>query len=401
MTAIPGHPRPPETPSDAPRLVVRGPDCLPAVVPHLLGFHPEDSVVVLGLEPGTHAVRVTLRLDLPVEPDRDAWAALLPAFDRVGATEALLCVYPSPDADPWREARARDLPARPVLDAAAEAFADAGVAALDAVCVVGDRMRSYWCRDERCCPREGRLIPHEELLRIEAELVGTGSAPLQSRRTLERLLDPRADDDPFRVEVLDEVEARADDVASYGPDDVGSFLLGLAAQAAGLDQPNLQAALVGMVTSLASWVRPRDLLMRALSVDADPTLVRAARGVLVEAVRCARGPGVAPVASLLAVCAWLSGDGAMARVALARAEAADTGYSLARLLSAALDAGIPPWMWASMMEGISEARILETGDGPPRSAPPGLAAWELEADRLRGGDLLDDEDHGATGSGPL
>lgn len=389
MTALPGLPGPAGTPSDAPRLVVRGPDCLPAVVPHLLGFHPEDSVVVLGLEPGTHAVRVTLRLDLPAEPDRDAWAGLLPAFVRVGATEALLCVYPAAHADPWREGRARDLPARPVLEAAAAAFADGGVAALDAVCVVGDRMRSYWCRDETCCPREGRIVPHDELLRVEAEFVGAGSAPLASRRSLERLLDPRDDDDPFRREVLDEIEARAGDVAAYGPADVDSFLLGLRALAAGLDQPHLQASLVGMATSLVSWVRPRDLLMRALSVDADPALVRAARGVLVEAVRCARGPGVAPVASLLAVCAWLAGDGAMARVALERAESADTGYSLARLLSAALDAGIPPWVWASMMEEISEARILETGDGPPRWAPPGLAAWELGADGLVD-DLLDD-----------
>lgn len=386
MTALPGFPGPPGIPSDAPRLVVRGPDCLPAVVPHLLGFHPSDSVVVLGLEPGTHVVRVTLRLDLHDASDGAMWASLVPAFVRAGAAESLLVVYPPSAADPWRDGGAADLPARAVVEAAADALAEAGIGALDAVCVVGDRMRSYWCRAESCCPPEGRVVPREELLRIEAEFVGVGSAPLASRRVLEELLDPRADDDPFVLAVRDEVEARSADVPGYGVLDVDSFLLGLAAEAAGLDQANLRSTLVGMATSLTAWVRPRDLLMRALSVEADPPIVRTARSVLVEAVRCARGREVAPVASLLAICAWLSGDGAMARVALERAGEADPDYSLARLLSDALDGGLPPWAWTSMMQELTVERILETGDGPPRSAPPGLAAWELRRDGLLGGD---------------
>jgi hypothetical protein len=75
------------------------------------------------------------------------------------------------------------------------------------------------------------------------------------------------------------------------------------------------------------------------------------------------------VASLLAVCGWLGGDGALARVALERAQLADPGYSLAALLGAALDGGLPPWSWSSMMAEVSVERILATGDGPPRSAP--------------------------------
>lgn len=382
MTAVP----------ESPALVISGPDCLPSVVPHLLGFHPEASVVVLGLDPGSQ-VRVTLRVDLP--PDHDdgsGWATLVPAFLRAGAPTALLVVYPAAGADPWRGGEVRPLPHRAAVDAAAEALAAGGVRALEAVCVVGDRLRSYWCLDETCCPPEGRRVPAEELLRIEAELVGTGSAPLASRRTLESLLDPRPDDDPVVLEVADEVALRAGEVASYGEDDVASFLLGLSISAVTPDQPQLLAALAGAATSLCSWVRPRDLLLRALSVDAGPELLRAARTVLVEAVRCARGPAVAPVASLLAVCAWLSGDGAAARVALDRAALADPAYSLATLLTAALDAGMPPWIWASMMDELPVARILETGDGPPKAADPdavlaglglpGLLDDDLDADAL-------------------
>lgn len=396
MTALPELPGPPGVPADAPRLVVRGPDCLPAVVPHLLGFHPDDSVVVLGLEPGTSQVRVTLRIDLPPEDDDGSgWAALVPAFHRAGALEALLVVYPPAGADPWREGEPLPLPHRAVVDTAADLLAAGGVRALDAVCVVDDRMRSYWCLDQVCCPPEGRAVPASEQLRIDAEFVAAGSAPLGSRRSLELQLEPRPDDDAFREEVDDRVMELRPDVASYGVAEVESFLLGLSILGAGTDQPNLLATLVAQASSLCEWVRPRDLLMRALSVDADPAILRAARTVLVEAVRCAPFTEAAPVASLLAVCAWISGDGASARVALDRAAAADPTYSLATLLTAALDSGLPPWSWASMMADLTVDRILTTGDGRPRSVPPedvlaGLGAPGWEPDDADGLDALDD-----------
>lgn len=371
MTALPELPGPPGVPADAPRLVVRGPDCLPAVVPHLLGFHPDDSVVVLGLEPRTSQVRVTLRIDLPPEDDDGSgWAALVPAFHRAGALEALLVVYPRAGSDPWREGEPpRPLPHRAVVDTAADLLAAGGVRALDAVCVVGDRMRSYWCLDQGCCPPEGRTVPVSEQLRIDAEFVAAGSAPLGSRRSLESQLDPRPDDDAFREQVDDLVRELRPAVASYGVAEVESYLRGLSILGAGADQPHLLATLVAQASSLCEWVRPRDLLMRALSVDTDPETLRTARTVLVEAVRCAPATEAAPVASLLAVCAWLSGDGASARVALDRAAAADPTYSLATLLTAALDSGLPPWSWASMMADLTVDRILTTGDGRPRSVP--------------------------------
>ncbi len=396
MTALPELPGPPGVPAGAPRLVVRGPDCLPVVVPHLLGFHPDDSVVLLGLEPGSHHVRVTLRLDLPdAADDGSGWDALVPAFARAGASEVLVAVYPPAAQDPWRHGGARPLPRPDVVAAAADALEAAGVRALDAVCVVGDRLRSYWCVDEQCCPREGRRLDPAEVLRIEAEFVATRSAPLASRRSLEERLAPRPDDDPFLLEVADEVCARAGDLATYGSDDIDAFLLGLAIHAAGTGQPNPTATLVGWASSLAAWVRPRDLLMRALSVGADPTVVRSAREVLIEAVRCAPGTEVAPVASLLAICSWLGGDGALARVALERAQAADPGYSLAALLSDALDAGLPPWSWSSMMAEISVERILQTGDGPPRRLPIGPLPRGVRARGVGPADDGDEDDEDA------
>ncbi|MFN8158793.1 MAG: DUF4192 domain-containing protein [Candidatus Nanopelagicales bacterium] len=360
MTALPDSP-------GAPRLVVRGPDCLPVVVPHLLGFRPASSVVVVGLDAASHTVRVTLRVDVPPPgDDGSGWTALAPALARAGAGHALLVVYPSADDDPWARSEPRPLPRRDVVDAARLALAEVDVRVLDALCVVGDRMASYDCSDPVCCPPEGRVVPAEDLLRVEAEMVGTGSAPLPSREALESVLDPRPYADPLVVAVHEELDALWADVPEYGPADVDSFLVGLAVHASRPQEPHLLPALVALAIAMCSWVRPRDLLMRALSVDADRDLVRTARGVLVEAVRCAPERDVAGVASMLAVCAWLTGDGAAARVALDRAESADPDYSLAVLLTEALDRGVPPWSWAQMMADLSIERILATGDGPPR-----------------------------------
>ena len=61
-----------------PRLRVRigSPTSLLAVIPGLLGFDPGHSIVVVGTEPRTAQVRVTLRYDVP-DPRRSGVAAAL------------------------------------------------------------------------------------------------------------------------------------------------------------------------------------------------------------------------------------------------------------------------------------------------------------------------------------
>jgi hypothetical protein len=51
---------------------------------------------------------------------------------------------------------------------------------------------------------------------------------------------------------------------------------------------------------------------------------------------------LAPVATLLAWSAWRSGNGVLAAAALHRALLADPAYTLAHLLTEALDQAIPP-----------------------------------------------------------
>lgn len=358
-------------------LTVRGPDSLPALVPHLVGFHPADSLVLLGLAPERRAIRVTMRMDLPHPDDEvvkvvDAWADALAALPQAGATEAILAVYPGAGDDPWRGPEPRDLPHAHLVDALAAELSDAGILALDAVCVVGDRIRSYWCESVSCCPPEGRVVDGAESLRVQATLVAHGSAPLSSRDVLARTLDERPEDDALRGAVEHARDGVVIRMPSGTRQRVDHVVAGARALAA---DPRNEAALVRLVV-MVSWlcarVRPRDLLLRALTIDEDRQLLASARTLLTEGVRCASGADVAPLASVLAVCAWVDGDGAAARVALDRALDADPSYSLAALVSAALDAGTPPWCWVAMMAETTVEEIL--GEVPRAVEEPGHRA---------------------------
>jgi Domain of unknown function (DUF4192) len=74
----------------------------------------------------------------------------------------------------------------------------------------------------------------------------------------------------------------------------------------------------------------------------DPGHSGAHQRLWTDVVRRAQPGYVAAPAALLAFVAWQSGDGALANVALDRAQADDPRYSMAALLRQVISAGAPP-----------------------------------------------------------
>lgn len=352
-------------------LRLRSPESLPTVVPHLLGFHPRSSLVMLGLHGSSQAVRITIRVDLPSvgESPRTylaAWGASFAALGRAGADAVVLAVYPEswpgsvmPSPLPWRD----------VVEAIDEVLRAEGVRLADAVVIVGDRVASYLCDDPCCCPPDGRVVETAESLRLEAAFVEQGSAPLAGRECLAAQLEPRPADDAFRAEV-DRVSGRVlSRLSSDLPRRTERFVTDLRAWDGDPRSETVFVRLVATVVWLVLGISSRDLLLRALTADGDRALLKSARSVLAEAVRCAEPEETAGLASVLAVCAWVDGDGAAAWTAIDHALAADPSYSLAGLVATALDTGTPPWVWTSMMGGLSEQEILAAVPRDPSSSP--------------------------------
>jgi hypothetical protein len=134
-----------------------------------------------------------------------------------------------------------------------------------------------------------------------------------------------------------------------------------AAVHAGLAHCRAGTALSDAALARILWgLRDRAVRDRALQLalaDDDAAL----DSLWTECTRRAPRRYVPAPATLLAVGAWLRGDGAMAGVALERALAADRRYRLARLLDEALAACVPP---AELRAAIAGGAIDDAE--PPR-----------------------------------
>src|SRR5262249_32361868 len=129
------------------RVRVSSADGILAVVPHLLGFHPSNSLVMLGIG-GPHArIRLAFRYDLPDPPDdelaTDIAAHAVTVLARQHLTMAVAVGYGSGEA------------VTPVVEVVASALLEAGVNVQDVLRVQGGRYWSYLCSDPDCCPAEG------------------------------------------------------------------------------------------------------------------------------------------------------------------------------------------------------------------------------------------------------
>ena len=183
----PPNSRTPQTPLDSqtaqPSIVARvdSPAALLAVIPHLLGFVPAASIVVIGLTPPRDRVRVTLRYDLPDPPDADLVADI--AGHAVGVissqqlTAAIAVGYgPGPLVTP-------------VADAVRDAAQRAGIDLHDFLRVEGGRYWSCRCGDEACCPAAG--VPFDATAHpVAAGMAAAGKQVLADRAAVAARVAP-------------------------------------------------------------------------------------------------------------------------------------------------------------------------------------------------------------------
>src|SRR5579863_7770466 len=165
---------PQNCPDPEPGIVVRvsSPPALLAVIPHLIGFWPAASVVIIGLTPPRDRIRVTLRYDLPDPPDADLAADI--AAHAAGVlsaqhlTEATAVGYGS------------ETLVLPVADALRTQTWKAGIDLRDFLRVQDGRYWSYSCQDEDCCPAEG--TPFDVARRSAVAVLDRDGMPVLSDR---------------------------------------------------------------------------------------------------------------------------------------------------------------------------------------------------------------------------
>jgi Domain of unknown function (DUF4192) len=319
-----------------PRVTLHTPTDLLAAVPYLLGFHPADSVVVIGLS-GTRVV-FSARADLPPpEAPPDATLAVADHLGEVLAGQrvdmALVIGYGAA-ATVTRTM----LPLR-------EALRGYGVHVAEMLRVEDGRYWSYLCESVRCCPPEG--TPYD-VTGTEVAAVATyaGRVALPDRAALERSLAPTDGAEREAVEVATERAAHALAAeAGRAKDPAGSRrragVRGLVrAVRRYADGGRLADEELARLTLLLNHIDVRDLCWARVTTAGEQ--LDAHLDLWSDVTRRARGDLIAAPATLLGYAAWRSGNGALAWVAVERALDADPAYSLALLLGEALERALPP-----------------------------------------------------------
>ncbi len=338
----PGEGAPPQSESAARcRVKVGSADGVLAVVPHLLGFHPSRSLVILGAG-GPHArVRLAFRYDLPDPPEEGLAADIAShAVSVLGRQHLPVAVVIGYGPGPM---------VTPVVDVVRPALREAGIGVPDMLRVQDGRYWSYVCQDPACCPPDG--VPFDPAAHPAAEaLAAAGLTVRGGREELASTLDPDVS-----------VAAAMRQAISRARDRAGRLITATAARSPGGDlfqdlADSGRRSVRLAVTTYRRGQRLADLdevawlgvTLTDLRVrdDAWARMVPAHRAahqrLWTDLVRQLPREYAAAPASLLAFTAWQAGDGALASIAIERALDSDPRYSMALLLAEALHAGLPP-----------------------------------------------------------
>lgn len=153
-------------------------------VPYLLGFPPQDSLVVIALRGARKRLGIVSRVDLPAPQDADTLAEHAVGYlRRDGADRAIAVFYP-PVGGPEHPS------VRPIADALRKTLGAAGIEMVDILCVGADRWWSLICTNSDCCAADGSPIAHEGTSVIAAASAVHGLALYKSRKELARSVEP-------------------------------------------------------------------------------------------------------------------------------------------------------------------------------------------------------------------
>lgn len=319
------------------------PGDLAASLPYLLGFRPEQSVVLIGLG-GTSGrkVELTARADLPPPGYAGRLAAdLTGRLVRNGATAAIVAVV-SEDGDLLDTPGGPDLPHRDLVHALVLELEAAEVAVREALLVRGGRWWSFDCPHLCCAPGGGTPIP-EGVSEFAAASVAEGQVVAEDRAALAaRLTRLRDEQGEVLTAVLRVGQECASRLLEVGRDRLADESWASITAAVTRLRPPSRAGLPDADVARVAWaLRDIDVRDRAVELTLGGD-ARPAEQLWTECVRRMPSPlDVAP-ATLLALSTWLRGDGATAGLALQRARDGDPRYALAIMLEEALDAGVPP-----------------------------------------------------------
>ncbi|MFJ9247340.1 DUF4192 domain-containing protein [Streptomyces sp. NPDC101776] len=350
------------------QVTLRTPGELADALPYLLGYRPEDSIVLVALHDREGRGRFGGRARLGIPAGADDWASvarqlahgLVTGSERRGPRPEQMIAYVCQEPAPGESGRQVMERLRPLVQKLRTECGRLDVTVIEALCISDGRFWSYCCPIEGCCPVDGSSmgLPGTSVLAAAATYAGlqvrgtlrelrTRLLPWETAAALQQevaldaagmVLVPRILDEVSRADVAEETLDLAQrimrrfaasplvsgalhsdfrDDALLAHDEAATLILGLQ------DRTTRDRA--------AEWME---------GDDAVPAL-RLWRSLARRCVGPYREHAAAPL-TLAGWVAWSTGDDLEAREALAMALGADPDYLFARLLHQACNEGLDP-----------------------------------------------------------
>ncbi|WP_413759214.1 DUF4192 domain-containing protein [Streptomyces sp. MMBL 11-3] len=353
------------------QVTLRTPAELADALPYLLGYRPEDSIVLVALHDRDGRGRFGGRARLGIPGNRDDWPSaaqqltqgLVKGSERRGALPESMVLFLCQEPGEGESGRAVMERLRPLAQRIRTACGALDVPVIEALCISDGHFWSYCCPSEHCCPVDGTAmgLPGTSVLAAAATYAG-----LQVRGTLRELrarlapwetgaaveqesaldamgmaLIPRILDDGSRAGVAAQTLELARQVMSRLAD-AGPVARGSGPLPADLRDDELlrhdEAAL--LILGLQDRTT-RDRAAEWMEGDEAGPALRLWRALARRCVGSYGEHAAAPL-TLAGWVAWSCGDELEAREALAMALGADSAYLFARLLHQACNEGLDP-----------------------------------------------------------
>ncbi len=300
-----------------------------ASLPYLLGYQPNESLVMLALDQDSSTLVVVDRVDLP--SPNDYWSTAARLASSVTARRPLrifLVVIAVPSSEPG-------VPHRALIEACVDELERAGLPVIEAwwtpLCTAAAPWRSY--ND----PDTSGIVPEPAKTSLAAQSVLAGRVTYASRDDMAALLAPA----PDRV-LARRTELLASLTAAHRPHAADRYrrfydVDDSVHRAHAGDFPITDNEVAQLTLAL------RDHMVRdACLLYIEGEFWASAEKLWRYLVRAVPGPDRAEPAVLLALWAYLRGDDVLAQIALQRAHESTSSHRLTAVVAETLAYGVPP-----------------------------------------------------------
>lgn len=308
------------------------PHDLLAAIPFLVGFKPEDSIILISIRDGS--VSMAMRVDFPDSLGKEEVSTLISHLERDRA-DAVLAIFYLPDVP---------TDSTPIIQALTSAIEAHGLHLRESIIVSAGRWRSLLCDDKECCPESGSAMPELSGSRIAAEQVAQGKPlPFENVHELVASIAALPEDSELLelISQIDPIDYNNNPVPQQrqGAEAVVDFIADFQAEGLCRDKKLIALVLVRLLD-----LQVRDFALGSVTEDTLHNYFSAWRWLM----RIAPQGYVAPVATLFAAVAYERGDGALAQRALDRVEADNPDYAMLNLFRQVFSRGWSPENFAAM-----------------------------------------------------